>query len=302
MSLRTLGYSLSKGLQNMVKNGWMSVISIMTIAVNVFVIIVFYTVVTNVDFMMTEFEKNIGVAVFFEKNTTEEQILELKAKLEKRAEVYRIEYISAAQAWESFKEQYFGQREELLTGFGEDNPLAESASLQISLADISKQGTLVQVLKAENIVRYVRETRDVTYVVEAVNKLVTYVSVGLLTILILLALFLISNTIRLAVTLRNEEIGIMRYIGARNMMIRGPFLVEGILIGIIGASIPLILFYYVYPDVVIQIQKSYAILSDYLIFLSRDRILRTLIPIALFSGAGIGYLGSRVTVGKYLNV
>ena len=302
MSLRTLGYSFSKGLQNMFKNGWMSVISIMTIAVNVFVIIVFYTVVTNVDFMMTEFEKNIGVAVFFEKNTTEEQILELKAKMEKRAEVYRVEYISAAEAWESFKSQYFDQREELLTGFGEDNPLAESASLQISLADISKQGTLVQVLKAENIVRYVRETRDVTYVVEAVNKLVTYISVGLLTILILLALFLISNTIRLAVTLRNEEIGIMRYIGARNMMIRGPFLVEGILIGLIGASIPLILFYYVYPDVVIQIQKSYAILSDYLIFLGRDRILQTLIPIALLSGAGIGYLGSRFTVGKYLKV
>ncbi len=302
MSLRTLGYSFSKGLQNMFKNGWMSVISIMTIAVNVFVIIVFYTVVTNVEFMMTEFEKNIGVAVFFEKNTTEEQILELKAKMEKRAEVYRVEYVSAEAAWENFKNQYFGQREELLSGFGEDNPLAESASLQISLADISKQGTLVQVLKAENIVRYVRETRDVTYVVEAVNKLVTYISIGLLSILILLALFLISNTIRLAVTLRNEEIGIMRYIGARNMMIRGPFFVEGILIGLIGASIPLILFYYVYPDVVIQIQKSYAILSDYLIFLSRDRILQTLIPIALLSGAGIGYLGSRFTVGKYLKV
>ena len=302
MSLRTLGYSFSKGLQNMFKNGWMSVISIMTIAVNVFVIIVFYTVVTNVEFMMTEFEKNIGVAVFFEKNTTEEQILELKAKMEKRAEVYRVEYVSAEAAWENFKNQYFGQREELLSGFGEDNPLAESASLQISLADISKQGTLVQVLKAENIVRYVRETRDVTYVVEAVNKLVTYISIGLLSILILLALFLISNTIRLAVTLRNEEIGIMRYIGARNMMIRGPFLVEGILIGLIGASIPLVLFYYVYPDVVIQIQKSYAILSDYLIFLSRDRILQTLIPIALLSGAGIGYLGSRFTVGKYLKV
>ena len=302
MSLRTLGYSFSKGLQNMFKNGWMSVISIMTIAVNVFVIIVFYTVVTNVEFMMTEFEKNIGVAVFFEKNTTEEQILKLKAKMEKRAEVYRVEYVSAEAAWENFKNQYFGQREELLSGFGEDNPLAESASLQISLADISKQGTLVQVLKAENIVRYVRETRDVTYVVEAVNKLVTYISIGLLSILILLALFLISNTIRLAVTLRNEEIGIMRYIGARNMMIRGPFLVEGILIGLIGASIPLVLFYYVYPDVVIQIQKSYAILSDYLIFLSRDRILQTLIPIALLSGAGIGYLGSRFTVGKYLKV
>ena len=105
MSLRTLGYSFSKGLQNMFKNGWMSVISIMTIAVNVFVIIVFYTVVTNVDFMMTEFEKNIGVAVFFEKNTTEEQILEMKAKMEKRAEVYRVEYISAAEAGESFQRQ-----------------------------------------------------------------------------------------------------------------------------------------------------------------------------------------------------
>lgn len=302
MSLRTLSYSFSQGLQNLFKNGWMSVVSIMTIAINVFVIIVFYTVVTNINFMMTEFEKNIGVAVFFEDNTTEEQILALKSEVEKRSEVYRVEYISAEAAWESFKEQYFGQKEELLVGFGSDNPLAKSASLQISLADISKQGTLVQVLESETIVRYVRETRDVTHVVEALNKLVTYVSLGLLIILILLALFLISNTIRLAVTLRNEEISIMRYIGARNMMIRGPFIVEGILIGLIGASLPLVLFYYTYPEVVIQIQKSYAILSEYLIFLSRDRILQLLIPISLGSGAALGYLGSRITVGKYLKV
>ncbi|MDO4765203.1 MAG: permease-like cell division protein FtsX [Eubacteriales bacterium] len=302
MSLRTLSYSFSQGLQNLFKNGWMSVVSIMTIAINVFVITVFYTVVTNINFMMTEFEKNIGVAVFFEDNTTEEQILALKLEVEKRSEVYRVEYISAEAAWESFKEQYFGQKEELLVGFGSDNPLAKSASLQISLADISKQGTLVQVLESETIVRYVRETRDVTHVVEALNKLVTYVSLGLLIILILLALFLISNTIRLAVTLRNEEISIMRYIGARNMMIRGPFIVEGILIGLIGASLPLVLFYYTYPEVVIQIQKSYAILSEYLIFLSRDRILQLLIPISLGSGAALGYLGSRITVGKYLKV
>lgn len=300
MSFRSLRYSLAQGIQSMFKNGWMSVVSIMTIAINVFVIVVFFTVVTNVNFMMTEFEKNIGVAVFFKEGVGEEQILALKDTMEKRSEVYRVEYISAQMAWESFKSQYFGNREELLVGFGEDNPLAQSASLQISLADISKQGTLVQVLKSEEIVRYVRETRDVTYIVEAVNKLVTYVSIGLLIILIVLALFLISNTIRLAVTLRSEEIGIMRYIGARNMMIRGPFLVEGIVIGLIGASIPLLIFYFAYPSVVIQIQRSYAILSEYLIFLSRDRILKTLIPIALISGAGIGYIGSRITVGKYL--
>lgn len=300
MSFRSLRYSLAQGIQSMFKNGWMSVVSIMTIAINVFVIVVFFTVVTNVNFMMTEFEKNIGVAVFFKEGVGEEQILALKDTMEKRSEVYRVEYISAQMAWESFKTQYFGDREELLVGFGEDNPLAQSASLQISLADISKQGTLVQVLKSEEIVRYVRETRDVTYIVEAVNKLVTYVSIGLLIILIVLALFLISNTIRLAVTLRSEEIGIMRYIGARNMMIRGPFLVEGIVIGLIGASIPLLIFYFAYPSVVIQIQRSYAILSEYLIFLSRDRILKTLIPIALISGAGIGYIGSRITVGKYL--
>ncbi len=300
MSFRTLGYSFFHGLENMFKNGWMSIISIMTIAINIFVIVVFYTVVTNIDFMMEEFEKNIGVAVFFEKDTPEEKIFELKEKMEKRSEVYRVEYISAEVAWQSFKEQYFGQREELLSGFGEDNPLAESASLQISLADISMQGTLVRVLQAESIVRYVRETRDVTYVIEALNKLVTYISIGLLTILILLALFLISNTIRLAVTLRNEEISIMRYIGARNMMIRGPFLVEGILIGLIGAMIPLGIFYYIYPGIVIQIQKNYMILSDYLIFLSRERILQVLIPIALAAGAGIGFIGSRLAVGKYL--
>lgn len=302
MSLRTLLYSFSQGVQNLFKNGWMSVASIMTITINVFVIIVFYTVVTNVSFMMTEFEKNIGVAVFFQEHTSEGEILELKATLETRKEVYLVEYISGQEAWDKFKAEYFDQRQELLAGFGEDNPLAQSASLQVSLADISKQTSLVQVIKSKPIVRHVRETRDVTDVVEALNKLVTYVSIGLLIILILLAVFLVSNTIRLAVTLRHEEISIMRYIGARNPMIRGPFLVEGILIGLIGAAIPLVVFYFIYPGIVLGIQQNYAVLSEYLIFLSRERILQILIPIALAAGGAIGYIGSQITVGKYLKV
>ncbi len=258
--------------------------------------------VVNLNHILDEFEHNIGIAVFFEEDVTENEILTLKNQLDARHEVFQVTYISEEEAWESFKVDYFKDREDLLEGFDDDNPLVGSSSLQVLFEDISKQKGLVSLLEEEEIVRHVREAGEVTEIVQNANQLITYISVALIAILSIVSLFIIANTIRLAIVLRKREINIMRYIGARNAMIRGPFIVEGIIIGLIGGCIPVALIYYFYENVIVSITTQFFLLRDFLVFIPLEDLMGRLLPISLCTGVILGYIGSRTTVGRYLKV
>lgn len=300
MNIRTLAYCLTQGVKNLFKNRLMTIASISTIMASLFVVSVFYCIVVNLNYVLDEFEHKIGIAIFFDEEVTENEILTLKNQLEARDEVFEVTYISEEAAWESFKTDYFKGREDLLSGFNNDNPLVGSSSLQVLFKDISKQSSLVALLNREDIVRYVREAGEVTLIVQNLNQLVTYISIALIFILSIISLFIIANTIRLAITLRQREITIMRYIGAKTLMIRGPFMVEGIIIGLIGAAIPIGIIYYFYDDVVLNITTQFFLLKDFLVFLPVEELIASLLPIALTTGGLLGYLGSRMTVSKYL--
>lgn len=302
MRPRTLVYCLSQGFKNLFKNRLMTVASITTIMASLFVVSIFYCIVVNLNFILDEFEHNIGIAVFFNEGVTESQILTLKNQLEAREEVFQVTYISDEEAWSTFKNDYFAGREDLLDGLEEDNPLRGSASLQILFADITKQDQLVHLLNQEEIVRHVREAKEVTQIVQNVNSLVTYVSVALVFILSIISLFIIANTIRLAIALREREINIMRYIGAKTIMINGPFIVEGIIIGLIGAAIPLLAIRLTYDGVIHSITTQFIILRDFLVFLPKEALIKQLAPSILTAGGVLGYLGSQMTVSKYIKV
>lgn len=301
MKIKTLFYCLTKGINSLIKNRLMTVASISIIMASLFVVSVFYCVVVNLNFILDEFEHKIGIAVFFEETATENDILTLKNQLEIRDEVSSVEYISETEAWDTFKEEYFTGREELLEGFDDDNPLKGSASLQILFEDISKQDALISLLNEEAVVRYVKEAGEVTTVVQNVNRLVTYISIALIGVLTIVSLFIVSNTIRMAMTVRKREITIMRYIGAKNLMIRGPFIVEGVITGLIGAAIPLGIIYYFYDSVIQSLSIQFYLLRDFLVFLTIDELMSTLVPVVLITGAALGYLGSKLTVSKYLH-
>lgn len=269
---------------------------------SLFVVSIFYCIVMNLNFILNEFEHNIGIAVFFNDGVTESQILTLKNQLEARDEVFQVTYISDEEAWQTFKNDFFAGREELLDGFEEDNPLKGSASIQILFSDITKQEQLVTLLNQEDIVRHVREAREVTLIVQNINSLVTYVSIALVFILSIISLFIIANTIRLAIALREREINIMRYIGARTLMINGPFIVEGIIIGLIGAAIPLLGIQLTYDTVIHSITTQFIILKDFLVFIPKELLVKQLAPSILAAGGILGYLGSQMTVSKYIKV
>lgn len=304
MKIRTWIYSLKQGIVNIKRNKLFSLASIATIAICIFLIGLFYSVFINVNNMIGEAEGKISITVFFRQGISEEEISALKDKIMQRAEVKDVDYKSAEQAWEEFKVIYFGEHIDLAEGFREDNPLANSASFEIFLNDISMQDVLVSFLNdmKEEGIRQVNSSENTASTISQFGKLVGYVSVALIAILLAVAVFLISNTITMGITVRREEIGIMKLMGASDIFVRAPFMVEGLMIGLIGAVIPVVVLFILYNRIVIYILAQFQQLSAFTVFLGAREVFHILAPLSLVIGAGIGLIGSMITIRKHLNV
>ena len=138
--------------------------------------------------------------------------------------------------------------------------------------------------------------------VAALNSVVSYASIGIIVILLLVSIFLISNTITIGITVRKEEIGIMKLIGATNFFVRAPFIVEGVVIGLVGSLIPLILIYYMYDTVVQYIIGRFSVVQSLFAFVPAKEIFAVLIPLSAGIGIGLGLIGSLLTTLKHLKV
>ena len=165
-------HSIKQGLANLRKNRMFTLASMGTIAACLFVFGLFYFVLSNFQNILHSAEQSVGISVFFEENLSEKQIADIGKKIEKRDEVERIEYISAAQAWEDFKQENFSKTPELAESFGDDNPLAESASYAIYCKDLERQSTLVKYLKNVKGIRRIKEADEIEEGFSSVNKLV----------------------------------------------------------------------------------------------------------------------------------
>ena len=218
------------------------------------------------------------------------------------SEVREAKYISASEAWESFKKEYFEGMEELADGFEADNPLANSASYEIYLKDISNQDMIVKRLEAIEGVRKVRYSSALVAGFTSAGKMIGALSAVIIGVLLAVSVFLISNTISVGITVRKDEIGIMKYIGATDAFVRAPFLLEGMILGLIGAGIPLIILYFCYNNVVTYVYTKFSVLMGVVDFIPVGQIYQTLVPVALALGIGIGLVGSFITTRKHLKV
>ncbi|SFU84364.1 permease-like cell division protein FtsX [Butyrivibrio sp. INlla21] len=299
MRISSFFYTLGQGIKNLGRNKWYTLASIATIGACLFLFGIFYSIVTNFQNVVKTAEEGVSITVFFNEGVSEEQILAVKSELEKnRPEVREIEYVSADVAWEGFKEEYLG---EYADGFTE-NPLADSANLQIYLKDVSMQPALVTYIESIDVVREVNRSEVTANTLSGLNILIAYVSAGIIIILLLVSIFLISNTVTMGIAVRKDEINIMKYIGATDFFVRAPFVVEGILIGMIGSAIPLVIIYFVYTHAIEYVGTKFTMLSSILNFLPVEVIYNKLLPISLAIGIGIGFLGSFATVKKHLHV
>lgn len=296
MRISSFFYILGQGFKSFRRNRLFTIASIATIAACLFLFGIAYALMTDMQHFVHTAEEGVSVTTFFDEGTTEEQILQLKVAIEERPEVSHVDYISAEQAWDSFKEQYLGEYSE---GFTE-NPLADSASLEIYLNDVSQQDSLVQYLEGQDIVREVNRSEVTANTLTGVNSLMSYIYIGLIVILLAVSIFLISNTVTIGIQVREEEINIMKYVGATDFFIRAPFVIEGMLIGLIGSIVPLVFIYYFYEKAISYILNRFAILKSLMDFLPVGDIMRTLVPICILLGVGIGFAGSYITVRRRL--
>lgn len=300
MRISSFFYTIKQGLKNLFRNSVFSLASIATIASCLLLLGFFYAILANFQNIVKTAEEGVAITVFFDEETCydDARMKEIGDLITARPEVSKVEFISADDAWEEFKVDYLGEYAE---GFTE-NPLAESANYQIYLNNISEQAKLVNYIEGLSGVRQVNRSEVTANALSGVNNLVSYISIGIIIVLLVVSVFLISNTVIMGISIRKEEIFIMRYVGATDYFVRAPFVIECLIIGLIGAAIPLGIIYLIYDKAIVMIMERFSVLSDILNFLPLQTVFNVLVPMLLILGGGIGFFGSVITVRKHLKV
>lgn len=317
MRISTFGYVGKQGVKNIWRNKMFSLASIATMSACIFLFGLFFSILVNFQYIIKSAEEGVAITVFFNDDATEEQKKEIGEQLESRDDVSEVKYVSADDAWAEFQKEYFGDNPELAEGFKDDNPLAGSDNYEVYMKTVkgdnkdliakskslsSTQQDLVKFAQSLDGVRQVNKSDVVANTLSSVNMLVAYVSIAIIAILLGVSIFLISNTVTTGITVRKEEIAIMKYIGAKDFVVRSPFVIEGLIIGLFGAAIPLALLYFLYDKAAVYIMEKFSILKNIITFLPVGNVYIYLLPIGLVMGIGIGFLGSYFTVRKHLRV
>ena len=317
MRISTFGYVGKQGVKNIWRNKMFSLASIATMSACIFLFGLFFSILVNFQYIIKSAEEGVAITVFFNDDATEEQKKEIGEQLESRDDVSEVKYVSADDAWAEFQKEYFGDNPELAEGFKDDNPLAGSDNYEVYMKTVkgdnkdliakskslsATQQDLVKFAQSLDGVRQVNKSDVVANTLSSVNMLVAYVSIAIIAIRLGVSIFLISNTVTTGITVRKEEIAIMKYIGAKDFVVRSPFVIEGLIIGLFGAVIPLALLYFLYDKAVVYIMEKFSILKNIITFLPVGNVYIYLLPIGLAMGIGIGFLGSYFTVRKHLRV
>ena len=302
MRISTIGYQTKQGFKNIGRNKMFSIASIATMAACIFLFGIFFSIVTNFRYMVQKAEEGVAITVFFDEEATDAQIKKIGDELKSQNGVLKVNFVSADEAWDSFKDEYFGDAKELADGFKDDNPLSGSDNYEVYMSDVSKQKDVVSYAEKLDGVSKVNKSDVVAKTLTSVNRLIYYVSIVLIGILLAVSIFLISNTVTMGITVRREEIAIMKYIGAKDGFVRAPFIIEGLVLGLIGAVIPLVILYFVYDKAVAYVMTKFSLLNNIIEFLPVTTVYRTLLPVGLILGVGIGFIGSAFTIRKHLRV
>ena len=283
MSAKSAKYCFKQGLVNIKRNKLYSVASIGTVAACIFLISVILAIIINVNYLEKELEQNVGVTVYFENNSTQEKIDEIGKEIKKDKRVKSLKFTSADEAWKGFKKDYFKEDPELAKGFEKDNPLAN------------------YVKKIDGI-RKVKHSKKAKATLTNLEKLLGYASIVLIIILLGVGIFLISNTVMIGINVRSEEIKIMKLIGSTNSFVRAPFVIEGVVIGLIGSVIPLTILFVVYQRLIGLIVSKFGVFARTITFAPQSIVFTILIPVGIGIGVGIGLIGSFFSIRKHLKV
>ena len=253
----------------------------------------------NMNKMASSLESQVQISVYINDNLPEQGRNEIERMTRNMKSVSAIEYVPREKALQILQER-LGENKKILDALGESNPLPNAFLVTVNnAADVKKTAAAISDLYGVDEVKY---GQDVAANLFELTHLLRFFGVILMLLLLGATVFIISNTIRLTVFARRKEIAIMKLIGATDIFIRGPFMIEGMLIGLIGSVIPLTILYFLYVKIVAYIGNTFQFLADILSFLSVGRVFVVLVPVGLLLGVGIGFIGSVLTMRKHLDV
>lgn len=297
MKWHTIKYLCKEGILGLWKNRLMALASAGTIVLCLLILGMSYSIANNIDYILTQIEMQMGITAYVSDKTEETRIQEIGESIKAMEHVTDARYISKEEALKIFAGDQ--ESDTLFDQFKNDNPLPASFELQVDA--VENQEIVVKALSniPELQITYFEQETDLFIKINQSIQLLSAVIIGCL---IIIALLLITNTIKLTVYVRRREINIMKYIGATDAFIRLPFLIEGITIGIIGCIIPMSIIYYGYNWAnEIMIQSLGGMLGG-ITLQPVGEIMNGLIPIFAGLGIGIGVLGSAIAIHKHLRV
>lgn len=295
----TIKYFVREGLSGLKKNLLMTMASIVAVAACISILSFSYCVGSNLQYMLNQMEDSIGISVFLKGELTGEEIEKMKTEIGKIDHVENVQYISPADALDELKKDW-GADEDIFVGLDdENNPL--SHSFQISLDKIENQNGVLTALENVDGIDNVRHGQTETELLMKANRIFSAASVIVMLLLGVISVMIIMNTIRISVVNRRVEINIMKYVGATDWFIRWPFVIEGIIIGLVGAAVPLIIGFPIYAKVTSAIYEYLPVIKFIQFRLTGD-VFGFLFPFGIVFGIGLGVIGSVTSIRKHLRV
>ena len=302
MKLSSLRYYLGEAFKSLMRNRLMSLASIATVASCIFVLAFSYSMAANIDYILGQVEGAVQIAAFIEDDLDETGLQLLRLEIEGLENVAGIEFISHDEAFRIFLED---MADSPMVAIGL-TPYDFPRSFNITLVDVARDDevrvALQDIVDGGRGLEIVRYDQEVIGVISTVNNGIRIVSAVIIVALVAVSNVIIMNTIQITVNSRRSEINIMKYIGATDSFIRWPFIIEGMLIGLIGALIPIVLVWFGYGGALEAIYTNIALFEELITFRNPASVFVVLAPLSLTLGIGIGVYGSLIAMRKHLHV
>ncbi|HBM79557.1 MAG: permease-like cell division protein FtsX [Clostridiales bacterium] len=295
MKIRTFGYYIKQGFKSVARNRMMSIASISAVMASLIILGIFFITVANVDYLMRSVESGVEIKIFLKDDITNDQMSTIDSNLKKAEGVTDVVYESKQEALDNFKKE-LGENSGLVEGIDANKVMPSSYIVKMKGPEFVEGA--VKSVKGLPGVDKINDARPFVNQLIKVTNFVKTVGITLMVILLIISIFLISNTIKLTVMARRKEIGIMKFIGSTDWFIRWPFIIEGLLLGFIGALLSIVILGYGYTAVVNQLYKNYEMIKlvnpmDIIPYMA-----------ALFAAIGlfIGSIGGIISMRKFLRV
>lgn len=295
MKLSTSEYFIKEVYTSFKRNIWMTLASIFTVVLSLFILGFFSIVILNLNKMANTLESQVQISVYLKDDLSQEEIDETKETLSKIEGLQDIKFTTREEAMKNFKER-LGDQQFLLDALDDTNPLPDSFSLTVTSPQQVK--TIADIAAALDSVESASYSQDIINHLFNLTHLIRLIGIALIILLTGAAIFIISNTIRLTVFARRKEIAIMKYVGATDWFIRWPFLLEGICLGFIGGGLATIFLYIVYNQVTQEIYEAMAFFP----LIPQHPFIDYISLAILVAGIIIGALGSTISLKRFLKV